>query len=1332
MPLSRPNSASTVSDSNEKHLKHHDSPKASFFSFPRRKRALPDEDTIDEKGETVVSRVFDQEIVPVSFIDLFRYATFHEKALNILGVFAAAAAGTAQPLMTLLFGRLVQDFTDFATTLYLIEAGDEDAAARFNSVAASFRAAAAANASYLVYIGIGMFACTYVYMLTWVYTAEAIAKRIREHYLEATLRQDIAYFDNVGAGEIATRIQTDTGEFFVTGYLAQKGIGEKVPTAVTCVAAFTCGFILAYARSWKLALAMSSIIPVIVVTGAVLNIHLSRNISQILRFVAEGGSVAEEVISSVRTVHAFGVQGTLAQVYNIYLVKSHAIGMNTAMWVGLCIAIILFTVYAAYALAFYFGTTLIISGDLNAGTIVNVIFAILIGSFSLAILSPQLQGRSLETAIDEARGAAAKLYATIARVPPIDAYSEEGLRPETVVGQLDLEDIHFNYPSRPTVPVVKGISVHFNAGKTTALVGSSGSGKSTLIALVERFYDPSSGVVKLDGQNVKDLNIKWLRSQIGLVSQEPTLFDATIWENVAHGLINTKYEDLPKEEKMKIIKEACTMSNADSFISKLPDGYETVVGERAILLSGGQKQRIAIARAIVSDPKILLLDEATSALDTQSEGIVQDALDKVAAGRTTITVAHRLSTIKDADTIYVMGDGHVIEGKSHAHLGPISSLLVQAQKIREGEDVATTEANDSDISTVDEKEPDDFVPLDRTKTHQSIASQALEQRMKERQETRKRKYSIYQLFMRMLLLNRESWNRMIGGAIAAIMTGAIYPSYGIVFAYALDGFSQPDNHVKRQKGDRNALWLFIMSLIAIVTTMVQNWNFVAAATTLMARLRFAMFTSILRQDIEFFDEAEHSTGSLVSSLSDDPQKVNGLAGMILATLLQSISTLVVGYIIGLSFTWKIGLVGIACTPLVIVSGYIRLRVVVVKDKYNKKAHEESAQLACEAAGAIRTVASLTREKDCLRMYSQSLEKPLQVANKTSVWSGMMYAFAQSVSFWVIALVFWFGARLVSELEITSTEFFVGLMSTTFAVIQAGNMFQHAPDMSEAKEASEGIVQIFDSIPEIDAQSPEGKPVKREETIGHIRFEGVHFRYPTRPGVRVLRDLNLDIKQGTYVALVGQSGCGKSTTIQLVERFYDPLVGRVTLDGKDVSDLNVAQYRQLISLVSQEPTLYSGTVRFNILLGAIRPHEEVTQEEIEDACRNANILEFIESLPQKFETEVGGKGSQLSGGQKQRIAIARALLRDPKVLLLDEATSALDSSSEKVVQAALDQAAKGRTTIAIAHRLSTIQNADCIYFIKDGGVSESGTHDQLIAQKGDYYEFVQMQALSKRV
>ncbi len=238
-------------------------------------------------------------------------------------------------------------------------------------------------------------------------------------------------------------------------------------------------------------------------------------------------------------------------------------------------------------------------------------------------------------AIVKGCGAAAKIFSTIDRQPAIDSASEDGLRPSQVTGEITFESVEFNYPARPDVPIVKTLSVAFPAGKTTALVGASGSGKSTVISLIERFYDPLSGTVRLDGIDIRNLNVKWLRSQIGLVSQEPTLFATTIRGNVEHGLINTPRQNASPEEKLRLVKEACIKANADGFISKLPLGYDTLVGERGFLLSGGQKQRIAIARAIVSDPRILLLDEATSALDTQSEGVVQDALDKAAAGMLT-------------------------------------------------------------------------------------------------------------------------------------------------------------------------------------------------------------------------------------------------------------------------------------------------------------------------------------------------------------------------------------------------------------------------------------------------------------------------------------------------------------------------------------------------------------------------------------------------------------------------------------------------------------------------------------------------------------------------
>ncbi|KAJ7288261.1 P-loop containing nucleoside triphosphate hydrolase protein [Mycena rebaudengoi] len=1298
-------------------------PKRGFFS---RKPKAVEKDVKDASSETtdVEPEPVEPPTPPVSFFSLFKFATKFELTLNAIGLVAAISAGAAQPLMTILFGNLVNEFVKFGTVTIRIDNGDPTAAAELPEVARAFRHQAAQLATYLVVIGAAMFLCTYIYMFFYVYTGEINAKRIRERYLKAVLRQDIQFFDKVGAGEVATRIQTDT-------HLVQQGMSEKVALVASFLGAFVAGFVVAFVRSWRLALAMSTILPCIGITGAIMNKNVSRYMEISLKHVAESGSLAEEVISTIRTAQAFGTQTILATLYDSHIEKSHQSDLAAAVWHGGGLSVFFFIIYSSYALAFNFGTTLINSGHISPGGVINVFMAILIGSFSLAMLAPEMQ------AITHGRAAAAKLFSTIDRVPAIDSADPGGEKPDHVDGDIVFEDVVFSYPSRPSVTVVKGLSLRFRAGKTAALVGASGSGKSTIVSLVERFYDPTSGSVTLDGINVKNLNLKWLRSQIGLVSQEPTLFATTIAGNVAHGLINTEYENAPEEKKFALIKEACIKANADGFISKLPLGYDTMVGERGFLLSGGQKQRVAIARAIVSDPRILLLDEATSALDTQSEGVVQDALDKAAAGRTTITIAHRLSTIKDADVIFVMGDGLVLEQGTHNELlsdeNGAYARLVQAQKLREGKERTDAEADGTPADEPEdiEKAAREEIPLGRKNTGQhSLASELIEKRLQDHQGE-KREYGIIYLFKRIGRLHRAGWNKYLVGSLAAAATGCVFPAFGIVYANGITGFSLPDAHGRRIAGDRNALWFFVIALASTVAIGIQNYCFSSSGATLTQKLRSLTYRAILRQDIEFFDKDENSAGGLTSTLSENPQKVNGLAGVTLGAIVQSIATLISGAAIGLAIFWQVGLVGIACTPFLVSAGYIRLRVVVLKDKKNKAAHESSAQIACEAAAAIRTVASLTREDNCCDIYSKSLEEPLRESNRTAIWSNLMYALSQSMIFYVIALVFWYGATLVSERKASTYQFFVGLMSTTFGAIQAGNIFSFVPDMSSAKGAASDIITLLDSVPDIDAESTAGKKIDSSAAKGHIRMEGIHFRYPTRPGVRVLRELSLQVEPGTYIALVGASGSGKSTVIQLIERFYDPLAGEIYLDNELITSLNIQEYRKQIALVSQEPTLYAGTVRFNILLGAIKPAEEVTQKEIEDACRNANILEFIQSLPDGFDTEVGGKGSQLSGGQKQRIAIARALLRDPKVLLLDEATSALDSNSEKVVQAALDQAAKGRTTIAIAHRLSTIQNADRIYFIKEGKVSESGSHDDLLSKRGDYYEFVQLQALSKR-
>ncbi len=484
---------------------------------------------------------------------------------------------------------------------------------------------------------------------------------------------------------------------------------------------------------------------------------------------------------------------------------------------------------------------------------------------------------------------------------------------------------------------------------------------------------------------------------------------------------------------------------------------------------------------------------------------------------------------------------------------------------------------------------------------------------------------------------------------------------------------------------------------------------------------------MLRQDIAFFDQEKNTVGALTSTLSIDTTNLAGMSGVTLNTIISMFTTIVVAIILSLSFGWKLALVCTSTVPLLLACGYYRFHILAVFETRAKDAYERSASFACEATSAIRTVASLTREDQVWWHYHESLRIQAKSNLKSILRTSVLYALSQSLVFLIIALGFWYGGTLIASGEYTMQQFFICFIAITFGAQSAGTVFSFSPDMGKARHAAESIKTLLDRLPEIDYWSSAGN--KTNGVDGHIEFRNVHFRYPTRRHVPVLRGLNLIVKPGQYIALVGPSGCGKSTTISLTERFYDPESGTILLDGEDISSLNLNDYRSHISLVSQEPTLYQGTIKDNVLLGSSR--DVVSQQEIETACKNANIHDFILSLPQGYNTMCGQKGAMLSGGQKQRVAIARALIRQPKVLLLDEATSALDSESEKVVQKALDVAAKGRTTIAVAHRLSTIQDADFIYVFDQGKICESGDHAQLMASKGRYFELVQMQNLEKR-
>ncbi|CAF4457198.1 unnamed protein product [Rotaria socialis] len=775
----------------------------------------------------------------VNIRNLFRYATFLELVYILLATIASVIFGIRLPFALIIFGDTVDSFNDraahlcslnlssltekfcpsnvtlttinFYSTISLCNITESN----FTFISYNLSDHTKHSVKMLLVIGCVNLISGYIRVLLLEITAERQTRTIRKMLFQSILSKDLFFFDTYKTGQLILHLTDDTHKI-------QDGIGNKFGSAIEMVTT------------------LSVVLLLVTIKMTVIE----------LKAYGKAGIVAEEVISSIRTVLAYNGQEKEIHRYEKYLDEARKCAIRKSVTNGITTGITYFLLFCVYALGFWYGTKLILEDNYSIGSVFTIFICISYDISSLAQASPFFQ------ALYEARVAAYGIWQIIDQSSEINADFNQGLTKYDLMGDIQFSNVYFFYPARSNVPILTNLSLKIKYGQTVALVGSSGSGKSTYVQLLQQFYNPQSVSICIDGTETKEYNLKWLREHIGVVNQEPVLFHKTIRENILFGF------DLGTNEQ---IHQAAKMANAHDFIMALPNKYETLVGERGAALSGGQKQKIAMARALLRDPRILLLDEATSSLDNESEKIVHEALERASQNRTTLVIAHRLSTIRRADKSIVMQKGEIVEEGDHESLMNTQGLyfnLAKQQNLRQIEEVES-KLEDKDMNKLTITDQPNDISIDDS-YYLLVNDDKNKIKAKEKKEN---------TMLAILRINKPEWILIVIGCITASIIGARDPVYCIIQTKLATVFQQCDKNVQKRKVLFYVLLYVGFGVISLVLHSVQGYVFARSGETLTKRLRSKAFQAILRQDMTFFDREENSTGALCTRLATEASAV---------------------------------------------------------------------------------------------------------------------------------------------------------------------------------------------------------------------------------------------------------------------------------------------------------------------------------------------------------------------------------------------------------------------------------------------------------------------------